>query len=102
MTFNHNTYKVLIGISPSGAITFVSQLFPRYISDKQLKKRSGLYNLLEAGDSIMADRKFDIQDDLTPLGVRLNVPLFLKGKPQLDAEEIVETRRIGSLIVHTC
>ncbi len=81
MTFssykNHNTYKALIGISPSGAITFVSQLFPGSISDKQLTRRSGLYDLLEAGDSVMADRGFDIQDDLTVLGVQLNMPPFL-------------------------
>ena len=33
---NHNTYKALIGISPGGAITFVSKLFPGSISDKEL------------------------------------------------------------------
>ena len=33
---NHNTYKVLIAISPSGAISFVSDLFGGNISDKEL------------------------------------------------------------------
>ena len=44
MTFssykNDNTYKALIGISPSGAITFVSKLFPGSISDKQLTSKT--------------------------------------------------------------
>ena len=32
----HNTYKALIAISPSGAISFVSDLFGGSISDKEL------------------------------------------------------------------
>ena len=47
----------------------------------------------------MADRGFDIQDDLTPLGVKVNIPPFLKGKKkkkQLDEHEMIETR-IASL-----
>ena len=97
---HHNTFKSLIGISPGGAIIFVSKLFPGSISDKQLTERSGLLQLIEKGDSIMADRGFDIQDMLTPLGVRVNLPTFLKGKPQLEANELVETRRIASLRIH--
>ena len=97
---NHNTYKVLIGISPGGAVTFVSKLFPGAISDKQLTLKSGLLGCLQQGNSVMADRGFDIQNELTPLGVHLNIPPFLKGKPQLDTKELVETRRIASLRIH--
>ena len=97
---NHNTYKALVGISPGGAITFVSKLYPGSISDQMLTKRSGLLELLEKGDSVMADRGFNIQDDLTPLGVKVNIPPFLKGKSQLEPEELVETRRIASLRIH--
>ena len=104
MTFssykNHNTFKALVGLSPGGAITYVSTLYPGSISDQQLTKKSGLIDLLEKGDSVMADRGFNIQDDLTPLGVRVNIPPFLKGKTQLEAEELVETRRIASLRIH--
>ena len=104
MTFssykNKNTYKVLIGISPGGVVIFVSSLYPGSISDKELTKKSGLLHLLESGDSVMADRGFDIQDELTPLGVRLNISPFLKGKTQLKKEELVETRRIASLRIH--
>ena len=37
----------------------------------------------------MADRGFDIQDDLTPLGVKVNIPPFLKGRKQLDEGEMI-------------
>ena len=66
---NNNTYKALVGISPSGAVIFVSDLYPGSISDKELTRKSGLLHLLQKGDSVKADRGFDIQDDLTPLGV---------------------------------
>ena len=97
---SHNTYKTLIGISPGGAVTFVSKLFPGSISDKELTRKSGLLELLERGDSVMADRGFDIQDYLTPIGVKVNIPPFLNGKPQFDPQELVETRRIASLRIH--
>ena len=104
MTFssykNHNTYKALIGISPSGAITFVSKLFPGSISDKQLTLKSGILDLLEPGDSVMADKGFDIEEYLIPLGVKLNIPPFLRGKTQFDHSELIQTRRIASLRIH--
>ena len=97
---NHNTYKGLIGISPSGAVVFVSDLYPGSISDKQLTRRCGILDLLENGDSVMADRGFDIEEDLALLGVRLNIPPFRRGKEQFSEHELVETRRIASLRIH--
>ena len=104
MTFssykNNNTFKALIGISPSGAIIFISSLFSGCISDKELTRKSGILHLLEKGDSVMADRGFDIEEDLIPLGVRLNIPPFLKGKPHLSDKETTETRHIASMRIH--
>ena len=93
---NHNIFKALLGISPGGVVTFVSQLFPGSIPNKQLTLKNGLIKLLERGDSIMSDRGFDIQDELTPLGIRINIPSFLsKDKKQFEENEMVETRRIA-------
>ncbi len=43
MTFsnykNHNTYKEIVGISPSGAVIFVTKLFRGSISDKELTRK---------------------------------------------------------------
>ena len=65
---------MLIGITPSGAISFVSQSYEGSISGRKLVELSGLLQMLEPGDEIMADKAFLIQDILVPLGVRLNVP----------------------------
>ena len=78
----------------------MSKLFAGSISDKELTKRSGLLDLLERGDSVMADRGFDIEEDLITRGVRLNIPPFLRGKEQFDEDEIITTKRIASLRIH--
>ena len=70
-------------------IIFVSSLFPGPISDKELTWECSLLNLLEPGDCVMADRGFDIEEDLTLHSVCLNITPFLKGKKQfLDKEPI--------------
>ena len=69
-----NTIKVLIGVTPSGAISFVSEAYEGSISDHKLVEVSGLWEKLQPGDEIMADKGFTIQDLLIPYGVRLNMP----------------------------
>ena len=48
----------------------------------------------------MADCRFDTQDDLTPLEVKINIPPNLKGKQQFQSHELVESQRIASLHIH--
>ena len=74
---HHNTAKDLIGIAPSGAVAFVSDLYARRCSDKQITNVCGILDLLEEGDTCMADKGFYIASDLSH-GVRLNIPPFLR------------------------
>jgi len=59
--------KVLIGITPSGAISFVSEAYEGSISDRRLVEECGLLKKLEPGDEIMEDKGFTIQDLLVPV-----------------------------------
>ncbi|XP_047141135.1 uncharacterized protein LOC124816138 [Hydra vulgaris] len=96
---HYNTAKGLVGISPAGAVTFVSDLYTGRSTDYKITKHSNLMSLVEPGDSIMADRGFEI-DDFLPENVSLNIPPFLNGKPQLSHPEEVETRRIAFLKIN--
>ena len=96
---NHNTLKALICITPSGAISFVPKLFGGSISDRELFEKSGLLEMLEPGDSVMADRGFTIADLLHTKGVTLNIPP-MKTSDQLTEREIITTRRIAALRIH--
>ena len=66
------TLKALVGISPGGAITFISQLYTGSISDREIVMRSGLLSQqFDDKDSVMADKGFQIQD-LLPSFIRIN------------------------------
>ena len=59
----------------------------------------GILQLLEEGDSVMADRGFEIQDLLAKKKVYLNIPPFMRCKDQLSPEE-EETRDAASVRIH--
>ena len=97
---NHTTLKGLVGISPSGAITFISQLYTGSISYREIVERSGMLDLpFNEGDSMMADKGFTISGIL-PLGVSLNIPPFLGTSTQMPAEDVVRTQEIARLRIH--
>lgn len=72
----------MVGIAPTGGITFISELFDGSISDVEIVKRSGILQkeLWEDGDSVMADRGFTIKELLEPLGVIFKHSSFFKRK----------------------
>ena len=96
-----NTLKGLIGISPSGSVTFISQLYTGSISDKEITRRSGFLKLpFDKGDSVMADKGFEIADLLEPLGVKLNIPPFLHLQDQMTPEDVASTQQIAAERIH--
>lgn len=69
-----HTWKRLFGIAPHGALTFVSSLYTGCMSDVEITKPSGLIDLLEQGDSIMADKVFVLNKVLEGTGIGVNTP----------------------------
>ncbi|VDI00292.1 Hypothetical predicted protein [Mytilus galloprovincialis] len=55
---HHNTFKCLVGTTPSGSFSFVSDLFTGSISDKKIVQDSGFSDTIQLVDDIMADRGF--------------------------------------------
>ena len=97
---NHTTLKGLVGFSPCGAITFISQLYTGSISDREIVERSGILDLpFNEGVSVMADKGFTMSDIL-PLGVSLNIPPFLGTAAQMPPEDVVKTQEIARLHIH--
>ena len=97
---NSNTLKALVGITPSGSVCFISDLYGGSISDKEITSKSGFINKLQRGDEVMADRGFNIQEMLASKGIRVNVPPFMNQSRQFTEQEMLATRRIATLRIH--
>ena len=97
---HHHTAKVLIGISPTGAIIFVSTAWGARTSDKDICFESGLYEFLLPHDVVMADRGFNIAEHLALYNAKLLIPAFTRGQDQLSSHDVSLTRRIAHLRIH--
>ena len=97
---HHNTGKFLIGCTPNGTVSYISQLYVGSISDVELTRVCGYLDTLDGkeGVSVMADRGFTVRDLLAEKGITLNIPPFSDGK--LTSEEIQRGCQIASLDIH--
>ena len=94
---SNTTFKGLIGIAPSGHITFISQLYAGSISHMELAVRSGILKL-HFYDSyiVMANKGFKISDLLEPTGVGFNIPPFVGSRGQLESSQVITKPAIAS------
>jgi len=97
---NGNTVKVLVSGNPCGLISDTTPAYGGATSDRQIVERSDLINNCQRGDSIMADRGFNVQDMFAPKGVTINIPAFLKGKDHLHGKTLMNGRKLASERVH--
>ncbi|XP_071104215.1 uncharacterized protein [Haliotis cracherodii] len=96
----HNTLKVLLGISPTGAVTFLSDAYEGGISDRDIIRKSGFLEKINPGDLILADRGFNIKDLLMSRRAHLNIPPFLGKRDKLTPQEDILTRSIARTRIH--
>ena len=97
---NRNTVKVLVGCTPGGLVSYVSPAYGGSTSDRQIVERSELLQACDPGDSIMADKGFNVQDLFIPFDVLINIPSFFKKKNRLSGETVMSDRKIASKRVH--
>ena len=67
------------------------------MGDQHITENSDFLKNLEYGDTLMADRGFNIAETLGTSGARLEIPSFTKGKSQLSANEVEKTRVIANV-----
>jgi len=87
-------------MSPQGVTTFVSDSYGDRVSDKHLTRESGILNKLLPGDILLADRRFDIAEEVGLMQASVEIPAFTKGLSQLSPIDVEKTRKIANLRIH--
>ena len=96
----HNTLKVLVAVTPTGSICFISKAWGGRVSDKVITQKCGFLDHIKYGDVVLADRGFNIHDDLAVIGATLQIPAFTRGKTQLPKKELETTRKLARVRIH--
>ncbi|KAK0137183.1 hypothetical protein N1851_026621 [Merluccius polli] len=69
-------------------------------SDKRITENSGFLQKLSPGDLVLADRGFDVKESVALVGATLKMPAFTRGRSQLDAKDVEETRKLAHVRIH--
>ena len=97
---HYNTAKYLISITPQGVISFVSKGWGGRVFDRHITENSSFLHNVLSGDVVLADREFNVADCLGAVRATLYIPAYTKGKDQLTAFEVEQTRNIANVRIH--
>ena len=97
---HRNTVKYLIGITPQGSVSFISEGWGGGVSDKHLTENYGLVDHLLPGDIILADHGFDIQESIAIYAVWVKIPSFTEGKSQLTGVDVKQIWHVANIRIH--
>jgi hypothetical protein len=100
--YSANCAKILVGITPSGAITFISLPYPGKISDTDLTELTILeLQLLDDGDDVCADKGFTIHHLTYALGIGMVMPpKKQRGVSGFTEEQCELTSKIANKRIH--
>ena len=94
VSLQHNTIKILIGITPNGHISFLSKAYGGWASGVHIVCQSGFLSLIGSNDALMADRGFPIQEDLMLYRATLEIPPAAQGNRQMTREKVQKTQTL--------
>ena len=70
------------------------------VTNKFITHESGFLKLIDPGDTIIADKSFDIHDDIAFHGGKLEIPSFTKGKKQLTQKDVEKSQKTARVRIH--
>lgn len=87
---HHNTIKCLIGCTPDGLTTFISNAYGGRASDRHIVEKEEVLSLIPDGMAVMADKGFEVHD-LVPDGVEIIIPPKVSTKEQMSNSNFYKT-----------
>ena len=97
---HHYTYKVLVAITPNGAVSYVSPAYGGRATDVHIVRDSGFLDLVEPYDEIMADRGFKIREDLMMKMATLCIPPSKAKSMQMLPSDVRKTSNIANVRIY--
>jgi hypothetical protein len=97
---HHYTFKVLVAITPNGAISYVSPAYGGRASDVYIASDSGFLDYLVPYDEVMADRGFKIPAELMMRMVTLCIPPSSFASMQMLPAEVRKTSSIANVRIY--
>jgi hypothetical protein len=70
------------------------------LEQKHTPSTRNIIRLLQPGDLVLADRGFNIEDDLNFYGAKLAIPAYTREKKQLSLEEVEQSKRLSRVHIH--
>lgn len=103
-TYSHykgtHTIKYLIGITPSGLISFISAGYGGRTTDKAIFNYENVIDKIDMYDAVMVDKGILIQKECEEKLVKLIRPPFLRKQKQFSKEDAEATADIARARVH--
>jgi hypothetical protein len=97
---NRNTIKIVVGATPGGLVSYISDAYGGSTSDRLIVERSALASMCDPGDELMVDKGFNIEDLFIPFHVSVNMPTFFRKKNRLSQTVLQKDRKVASKRVH--
>ena len=97
---HHTTIKFLVGITPNGAVSYLSHCYGGRASDKFIIGDSKFLSMLRPGDQVMADRGFKIQEELAFYQCSLAIPPSKHNDLQMTSAAVRETSKIANVRIY--
>lgn len=97
---NKNTLKIMVGTSPGGLVTHLSDVYGGWVSDRQMVERSDVLGKCDPGDEILADKGINIEDLVVPHNIGLNMPTFFKKRNRIASKTVISDRACSSKRCH--
>ena len=94
---HHYTIKFLVGITPNGAISFLSDCYGGRATDIYITEDCGLARNLLPNDQVMADRGFKIREHLAYYQTTLTIPPSTHGSFQMKKSDVATTSKVANL-----
>lgn len=97
---HHSTVKYLVGMTPNGSISYLSNCYGGRATDIFIVSDSGFLKELQPRDQVMTDRGFKIKGVLAFYQCTLTIPPSKHTNLQMTSKDVKETSKIANVRIY--